>query len=253
MTLPYTLLDPTGNLTLLVESDVPPEQQPDAAARLMCLEPTAEQVGFVSLKEEPTLRMAGGEFCGNASMSTAVLWAERRGLREAEIAVHVSGTPEPVPVQAKRLPDGGWRCTVRMPKPLSVARMQLPDGQERPVVRFPGITHILFEEEMERADAETLAPVWCWALDAEALGLMFLDREREKLSPLVYVPGAGTLFWESSCASGTTAVGACLALERGSGQLALRQPGGTLQIAAEPDGNLLLTGTVRTVRRGELT
>ena len=81
---------------------------------------------------------------------------------------------------------------------------------------------------------------------------MFLDREEESLIPLVYVPGAGTLFWETACASGTTAVGAWLAEETGLPvHLSLKQPGGSLEIAAEPGGELLLTGTVRIIHRAE--
>ena len=45
----WTLLDPTGNITLLVETPVPTEEQPTVAQKLMRLEPTTEQVGFFSL------------------------------------------------------------------------------------------------------------------------------------------------------------------------------------------------------------
>ena len=103
---------------------------------------------------------------------------------------------------------------------------------------------------MLQTEAERLAPVWCRTLESEALGLMFLDRERGILKPLVYVPSADTLFWESSCASGTTAVGAYLAAESGKAvQVPLKQPGGTLEIDAAPDGTLLLKGSVRLVRQ----
>ena len=71
----YAVMDPTGNITILVETPVPEASQPFAAARLMELEPAAEQVGFLSSGRdgaELSLRMAGGEFCGNASMSAAV-------------------------------------------------------------------------------------------------------------------------------------------------------------------------------------
>ena len=134
--------------------------------------------------------------------------------------------------------------------PLSVRNECFPDGSERPVIRFPGITHVILETEMDRTEAERMAPVWCRALESEALGLMFLDRERGILKPLVYVPSADTLFWESSCASGTTAVGAYLAAESGKAvQVPLKQPGGTLEIDAAPDGTLFLKGSVRLVRQ----
>ena len=247
----YALLDPTGNMTLLAETPVPEAAQPLTAKQLMELEPAAEQVGFVSDTDDGIdLRMAGGEFCGNASMSAAVLYLLRRGMNDGKVTVHVSGTPQPVPVTAERDPDGTWRGGVVMPKPLSVGRERFSDGTERPVVRFPGITHVILETEMVQTEAERLAPAWCRELESEALGLMFLDRERGILKPLVYVPSADTLFWESSCASGTTAVGAYLAAESGTAvRMPLKQPGGTLEIEADPDGKLLLKGSVRLVRQ----
>ena len=249
----YALLDPTGNMTLLAETPVPEAAQPLTAKQLMELEPAAEQVGFVSDTDDGTgLRMAGGEFCGNASMSAAVLYLLRKGRDGGEVTVHVSGTPEPVPVTAERGPDGTWQGSVVMPKPLSVGRERFPDGTELPVVRFPGITHVVLEREMDRTEAERLAPVWCRELESEALGLMFLDRERGILKPLVYVPSADTLFWESSYASGTTAVGAYLAAESGTAvRMPLKQPGGALEIEADPDGKLILKGTVRLVRQAD--
>ena len=121
-----------------------------------------------------------------------------------------------------------------------------PDGQKLPVVTFQGISHVILEQELPEKAAETLAKRWCAFLDVDALGLMFLNRKEGRLSPLVYVPAAETLFWESSCGSGTSAVGAWLA--RKSGQpvtVSLKQPGGVLEISALPDGPLFLTGTVR--------
>ena len=106
-----------------------------------------------------------------------------------------------------------------------------------------------------RQNAEHLAPLWCKALDAEALGLMFLNETEGTMKPLVYVPAAGTLVWENSCASGTTASGAFLA-EQQSGadlqrsiQISLKQPGGSLGIRVEKDGKLFLSGTVRLLKK----
>ena len=70
----YSVFDPTGNITALVRDPVAPLQQPVIAAGIMRKHPEVEQVGFVSFDGAlPALRMAGGEFCGNASMSAAAL------------------------------------------------------------------------------------------------------------------------------------------------------------------------------------
>lgn len=248
----YTMADPTGNITLLVGTPVPRADQPACAARLIEREPAAEQVGFLSPGENAdiTLRMAGGEFCGNATMSAAVLRAADSGLAEGRLRVAASGTEEPVSVEVQALPDGTWRGAVSMPRPLSVMKEVLPDGKIYPVVRFDGIAHVILEQIPNRASAEALSPLWCRRLNAMALGLMFLDRENSTLTPLVYVPGAGTLFWENSCASGTAAIGALLASEAGGPVSAsLRQPGGVLTVTAAADGELTLSGRVRLMAR----
>lgn len=244
----YVLMDPTGNRTLLVDTPVPVEEQPAVAAELMELEPTVEQTGFLSFSGASglSLRMAGGEFCGNATMSAAVYDAMRSGTAEGRVIVNVSGAPEPVPVAFEKEIDGSWMGMVEMPRPCSVETLRFPDGRNLPVVAFQGISHVILEQEIPEKEAEALAKRWCAHLKADALGLMFLNRKEGRLSPLVYVPAADTLFWESSCGSGTSAVGAWLALASGKPvTVSLKQPGGVLEIAASPDGPLFLKGTVR--------
>ena len=246
MKLTYRVFDPTGNITLLVATPVPPEQQPEVAARLMEIEPKAEQAGFLTqaADADAALRMAGGEFCGNASMCAAVAAAEALGTDSATLSVRVSGAEKPVQVAVQRQPDGIWHGSVEMPEPLSVTEQLLPGVGTVPVVRLPGITHIVLTEPMPRPLAERQAKVWCAQLEAEALGLMFLDLRRGRLTPLVYVPAADTLFWETSCASGTTAVGAYLAEQGGFQEASLQQPGGVLTVSYEA-GRLRLSGTVK--------
>ena len=242
----YVLMDPTGNRTILAEGDVPEARQPAAASRLMELEPSAEQVGFLSRSGGLALRMAGGEFCGNAAMCAAVLHGIRSGLDQGRVSVAVSGAEEPVTVEFSALSGGLWRGQVDMPRPRAVRTVRFSEAGALPVVEFRGISHVILEREMEKAQAETLARQWCRALGADALGLMFLDRAAWRLTPLVYVPGADTLFWESACGSGTSAVGAWMARERGARtELKLAQPGGVLEVAADPSGALRLKGTVR--------
>ena len=247
MTLHYVLMDPTKNITILVLTPVPPDLHSAAAARVMALEPTAEQVGFLTRGEGGvSLRMAGGEFCGNASMSAAVYYAMEQKLTRGQISVTVSGAEQPVSVAFESESEGHWHGTVEMPLPRSLEKASLSGGRTLPVVSFPGISHVILEEALPRKTAEILARRWCRELHADALGLMFLDRAEKNLTPLVYVPEADTLFWESSCASGTSAAGAWLAREAGGPiTVSLRQPGGVLEISAAPGGPILLTGTVQ--------
>ncbi len=244
----YCVLDPTGNITILVTSSVPVHLQPQIASQLMNLEPEAEQVGFLSRDDscDIALRMAGGEFCGNASMCAAVYAASEAGTVSSDVILRVSGSSDPVRAKVKMHDNGYWTGTVHMPEPAKIERISLAGAGYVPVVSFDGISHVILEEGMCRSQAENFARAWCSALQSEAIGLMFLDRAKASLTPLVYVPAADTLFWENSCASGTTAVGAFLASECGKPYTAaFEQPGGKLTVEVTADGELCLTGTVR--------
>ena len=268
----YYLMNPTKNMTILVETPVPEASFPFVAQKLMELEPEAEQVGFVGTSsglhaggmtevnaasgkgmDGRSLRMAGGEFCGNASMSAAVYYAMQEGISEGVIWLQVSGASEAVEVQVEKhrecdgtdsvRPDETWYGRVHMPKPVSVAEETFPDGSVHTVVRFEGIAHVIMEEadaghalvgvsvSSERVElldsvealkqnpdlALKMAASWCEHLNVDAIGLMFLNASHDKMWPLVYVPAAGTCIWESSCASGTTAAGAYLARQAAVG------------------------------------
>lgn len=250
MNLEYIVADPTGNITLLVTTPVPERERAQAAARLMELEPAAEQAGFLRLTELGVrLDMAGGEFCGNASLSAAAVYAREKGLSAGErvtVPVRVSGTPDPVTAVIEALGGGTFSGTVDMPPPVSAGMRSFTlDGREYflPLLCFAGISHVIAPGELPRETAEAAARKWCADLAAPALGLMLLDEAEKRLRPLVYVPGADTIFWESSCASGTMAVGAWLSLRDGAPRsLGLSAPGGVLSIEADFEGEVFRLG-----------
>lgn len=254
MKISYYLIDPTGNITILVKTPVAAQDQPALALSLMALEPAAEQVGFLS--EDPVcdvgLRMAGGEFCGNASMSSAVVRAFETGLTSGRVKVRASGAAAPVMAQVALGEDGVWTGSVDMPGPREIRTCHLEGAGERPVVFFDGIAHVIMEGRLPGRKAETLAPLWCRALKTDALGIMFVNDAFDRMTPLVYVPAADTLFWENSCASGTSAAGACLASRAGGPvERSIRQPGGTLRVFVSEEGAIHLTGSVRILKKTE--
>ena len=255
MNVVYTLVDPTRNYTVLIDTPVPLQRQIDVAAAVMRTEPLAEQAGFLSDMTEQTvcLRMAGGEFCGNAAMSAAAVCAAAFGKSDADITVHVSGVETDVRVCIRSMPDGKQTGTVDMPLPLSIECVCLPEYGSLPVVTLAGISHIIVEQTLERTRAQALAPLWCTALHAQAVGMMQFNRAANRLTPLVYVPAADTLYWENACASGTAAVGYWLRHSIGAPLDAdIVQPGGSLHIRAHADGLLQLTGSVAIVSRKKI-
>lgn len=254
----YVLLDPTGNMTILVETPVPVASQAFCATQLMAAEPSAEQVGFLSPGKDGcdlSLRMAGGEFCGNATLSAAALHCAKQA-SEGPVLVSVSGAPAPVAVEITALAAEQYAGAVDMPRPLEILPVLLDFGGRQfrlPLVRFDGISHLICTEAMEREFAESAIRDWCRRLGADALGLMLLDEATLRLDPLVYVPAADTLYWESSCASGSAAAGAFLAEKAGKSiTAAFTEPGGILAVSRVPGAELTLRGQVCIVHRNQL-
>ena len=278
-----SIFDPTGNITALVESPVAPEEQSAAAARIMERFPQVEQVGFVRLPQETAapveLRMAGGEFCGNASMSAAALSLLRRGSATDEgawetLGLRVRGVSREVEARLRRETAESFCASVRMPPVLSLNEQVFPFGALRDpitIVRAEGISHAIvtpgspfFALRDDRDAAEEAARRICAALGAKAFGMMFLEGEapRLRLTPLVFVPESGTMCWENSCASGSAAVAAsgsaavAAAMAGRSGSpvcLELEEPGGVLAVKSEGlRGETWLSGRTRLVGEAEI-
>ncbi len=247
----YYLMNPTGNVTALVTDPVAPGRQPSAAAQLMQNEPACEQVGFV---EQNRLRMAGGEFCGNAALSAAALYCRLHPLPQAGerlISLLVSGQETAVEVRVTPQDDTCFSGTVAMPLPKAVAPCTLSfEGKAYDLTRvdFAGMTHLIAAQPIEKQAAEKAIKVWCQALNVQALGIMLLSENNRRVTPLVYVPTADTLFWESSCASGTAATAAALAHGKTDEQhYQFDEPGGRLTVAISPN-RLLLSGRVAIIK-----
>ena len=256
MIINYSILNPTGNVTALVTSAVEIEKQPYVASHIMIKEPAVEQVGFIDVKNR-TMRMAGGEFCGNASMCAAVMCAEEELLQGGytEIFLDVSGAPEKVCVSVEKKSDTSFYCCVSMPKANNVRKQKFVCGNEEytlPVVEFDGISHIINEIYEKKDFFSKEIKKWCACLGCDCLGIMNIETEKKKITPLVYVPVSETLVWENSCASGTAAAGVYFASKNNCVfETDFSEPGGTLGVRADNKGNVFIKGNVKIVRRSE--
>ena len=255
MKISYFKVNPTGNITLLVDTPVSRECQSAVAAKLMAAVSDAEQVGFFEPAAAPCtplrLQMMGGEFCGNASISTAAVLLNGTGEEAFTTPLEVSGMAEDIAVSVKRNADGSFTGTVDMPIPEAIYDYTFINGFDTytlPLVRFPGICHVIADKRLSPVIAEKYVADWCRQLKSEALGIMFFDKAKNTLEPFVYVASTDTAVWETSCASGTSAVAAYVAkLKRHSVSLSLRQAGGVLTAQAEYSANdvrrIRLTGS----------
>lgn len=245
---------PTGNTTILVLSPIPAGERAETAARLMKLDGGwAEQVGFVSKDgENDRLDMMGGEFCGNASMSLAAFLASERGLLTAQVPLVVSGAPDRVNCSVVKNGED-WFCSVDMPLPESLELEEFDFGGKAFrlwTARFPGIFHIIVPEGVfSREDAERAVRKWAADTGADALGILLFSREKLEMAPLVFVRATDSAVWERGCASGTSAIGAYLAIYEGGAVADISQPGGIIEVeAAAASGRitvLRVSGKVR--------
>jgi len=271
--------DPAKNITVFVLERVydPDERAALTRAILADREIRAEQVGFVippvkssSTGEPhtsgpagpdfslPRLEMAGGEFCGNAARSFGLYAAELLGLgRKVNFFVSVSGASEPVQVD---IDLDNNRAKAEMPKPLVVDMLDY-NGCSLPVLVFEGITHIIAPDlEPERDvffsvkslyEKKFFAPA---ENSAYALGVMFYDTESMFMRPSVYVRSTDTLVFESSCGSGSAALGIWLGMgiKDGSAEYAIDQPGGVIETEMiKADGKIVRVTIGGEVKMGQ--
>lgn len=262
----YTIFDPTGNITALCEADPLLPDRLSAANKIMEEHPDVEQVGFVRMADsgeesDAVLEMAGGEFCGNASMCAAVWYAMERASENTDsVMLKVSGASAPVEVRLKGKDKNVFLADVHMPEAAGIVYKELEyDGIKAvvPVVQMEGISHAVIEQGshfsqllQNKESAGRAVRKWCGELQSSGLGLMFIDESSDGLillTPLVYIPSSDTLFWEHSCASGSSAV--CMYMKEREGRdisIDMVQPGGTLKVSSSPDGSgPWLSGCVR--------
>ncbi|MDR0497676.1 MAG: hypothetical protein LBH42_08690 [Treponema sp.] len=228
--------DPAKNITVFVLEPVANPEERVVLNRAILAEKgfMAEQVGFVISPGDSSglwrLEMAGGEFCGNAARSFGLYVAGKQGLGgQTEVSVSVSGADKPVRVKVDVEKS---RAAAEMPKPVAVDTLDYGE-RSLPVVVFEGITHII-APDME-AQSETFYIIKSLLENRlgrpAALGVMFYDTASRFMVPIVYVSSIDTMYFESSCGSGSAALGVWLSrdLSDGAADYAITQPGGVIE------------------------
>lgn len=202
-----TILRPGGNDTALVPGiNWSKKEKRVINDSIMEKYKNVEQVGFVDLSK-PDLQMAGGEFCGNATRSATFLTLKGQ---PGEIKIRVSG--------AKRLLKAGinkegkaWSEMPIYKNPKNISR----EGKYT-IVPLYGITLVVIEQKekfinQETAKKEALKILEKFGLinSVPAAGVMFLYKKNGfyAIEPVVWVQDIKTFFYETACASGTTAIG----------------------------------------------
>ena len=248
----YTVavLDPAGNVTAIVCSDVPAAERARVAAQILRLpELGIEQVAFLTAPRsggEIRLEMMGGEFCGNALRCAGFYQALRTGAQgKSCVFAEISGADGVQPVMADTAE--GTASTV-MPLPLSVQPAGWADVQAARVT-FAGITHFVID--CAQPDETLVQRAIAAAPGASAVGAIFLDRAHGSIKPVVFVRETASCVAENSCASGSVATAVVLTADFADGitEIGIGQPGGTLEVGVQRAGGavtgLSIGGAVR--------
>lgn len=236
MEIEYVVADPGGNITIFVLTPCARKDYPKVAQSLLELKALkGEQVGFIkSLGEVNKLEMCGLEFCGNAGRAFGLYVAKKQKLRGRQtIVIEESGSAEPLRVEV----DVERSYTkIQMPLPLCVEAWQEQDLPNGTLVDLGGIVHIVLEgvEPSEKIYDRIRNTIYA-KKRPPALGVMFYDRAKRFLTPVVYVESVATTYWEGSCGSGSLATALALSRTKVEGiySYTFAQPAGAVTATIE--------------------
>ena len=246
MNIEYWKVDPTGNITLIVETPVPRESQSRIAAELLRRDNDAEQVGFFEAPEKAgarlRLQMMGGEFCGNATRAYGMYIAQQKG-GLSSVRLRVSGCDHVVTAQVD-LKSGTARA--EMPCPRSVKRVTV-NGREGTLVDLTGIAHFVVEGvEPSEGFFRAAESIFSGIAGLDACGVIFLDAEKRSMTPLVKVIETDSLVWEGSCGSGSVACAVAQSerMENGGFSCEYQQPAGAVRASVERQGGNVIAASI---------
>lgn len=258
----YCVVRPGGNDTALVAGIEPdPNRRKLINDAIMRQNPNVEQVGFIQHDlSNPRLLMAGGEFCGNATRSTA--WKILNG-KTGEVLIRVSGVRSKLKAGVDVL-GNAWAQMPVYANPNKITFLE--NGGV--IVPMEGITHAVVTDTYPNVSPEELKQIALKILEdleltksVAAAGVMFVSPTKSgvKLRPVVFVRDVDTLFYETACGSGTTAIGLIEALrQKKSVSFPVIQPTGTpIIINVTFDGDrfqeAIISGSVCIVTKKKLT
>jgi len=203
-----TIIRPGGNDTALIAGLYSVLERRKINKAILKKYPTVEQVGFYYYDKQKNLaflEMAGGEFCGNASRSLAYLLINSS---YGKINIQSSGTTQIIKSGMNR----GYSYTQIPASNLFENIKKINENIWQ--VKLDGITHLILYEKSPIIDTNKMKKYGMYLLHKthlskteKAAGVMIVTEDR-KLFPIVWVRDIQTLFLETSCASGTSAVAA---------------------------------------------
>lgn len=222
----------------------------EARGKVLCdeMDPLgAEQAGFLVL-DDKRFEMAGGEFCGNATRSAAILFSEASAVKDVSFTVSGFDGTVTASVEQRSASTYDVRCVFPGMR-TDVKHVMLDDGQEADIVDLGGIVHVVIEGSFP-SDPSTYSAVHRAITDKfklgerEAVGVIWFEKSQDAIlmHPVVWVKAVDTFYYESSCGSGTIAVG------RVTGVPSIVQPTGKTISAEITEDAVVLKSEMEIVR-----
>lgn len=212
-----TVAYPSGNTTAIVWDNLPVSIAPDLNESIMQGwttispgQPEIEQCCFVKQPNDPKsiarVEMFGGEFCGNATRSVIY---QLSGGNDNQGLIEVSGCDRPLNFNLR---NGVVELEMPTPKCQFVSRVN-----EGILVQLEGITQLVVEPDQAdlRSLLNSLLVTNSYGLAGEAaVGICAYDLGNKKARFCVYVKAVDTVFDETACGSGTSAIGIASAFNK---------------------------------------
>jgi histidine racemase len=259
----FNIIKPGGNDTCIITGKVDDQsKRKELNDLIMSSYPNVEQVGFLS---DGQLNMAGGEFCGNATRSSAFLILDGK---PGEIRLKVSGVKDALICGVNQ----NLEAYAQMPiysDPNKITPIRQPNGQSEFLVEMEGISHLitfnttpingLSEDEIKRFAKSKITELNLDKLPAA--GVIFTQKQGDsyQITPVVYVRDINTLFLETACGSGTTALGLVLSKinNQSISEVPILQPSGmNIKVSIDFDGQkfkeAFIEGPIKTLSIGEI-
>lgn len=216
----YYLYSPCGNDTALVEGISINEQiRKELNDKIMKIHPNVEQVGFIN-KDEYKLVMAGGEFCGNATRCATYYYLKGK---KGKIEINVSNNTV---VESGIDEHGKVWSEIPLCNEKNILKKIDDDVYE---ININGIKYIILEKELSKNYLENKKNIKSNAMgiikkydikDEKAIGIIFTEKIKMKIKihPVIWVKAINTIFYETACGGGTTAVGILEAIKNNKSQ-----------------------------------
>jgi diaminopimelate epimerase len=254
---------PSGNTTAIILGQPTGYDQKNINDRILCAwrsqypnQPEIEQCCIVTQPQDPDViarvDMLGGEFCGNATRSA--IWLLTGGLRRTGL-VEVSGVDRPLIFSVR-----DKEVILEMPLPRAGELVRRVD--EGLLVQLEGIAQLVTSPRSDQTPRQLLGTLLKddkYQLTKQpAVGISAYDKETKQATFCVWVRDIDTMFDETACGSGTSAIGVAQAWETGQAiALDVVQPSGeTIRTEATVKPGMVdasfITGSVSILYDGPL-